>query len=169
MTHMIVNHKLGANNEVSLSTVRRSAKQVFGGKCHNRATKKTGSRDINSPWANARLAFALQLQQQFAEWTPGPSMVGKTIVKLFEGKPFVGKITSYDPVEKYYKVLYEDGDQQELEWHELRVEEWPKIDRRQVLWLDEKHKKVCMIVTHTHTHTSVVVSHIFRSVLTIYI
>ena len=62
MTHTIVNHKRGDDNEVSLSTIRRSAHTAFGGKCHNRATKKTGSRDVDSPWTNGHKQFGLQLQ-----------------------------------------------------------------------------------------------------------
>ena len=41
MATMIVNHKRGVGAEVCPSTVRRSAHKAFGGKCHNRATKKT--------------------------------------------------------------------------------------------------------------------------------
>ena len=143
MTTCIVNHKLGSGNEVSLSTVRRSAKQIFGGKCHNRATKKTGCRDPDSPWCIGRFHMGLQLQQQFRVDTEGASMVGTTVVKLFDGKPFVGTITFYDADEKYYQVTYSDGDQEELEFGQLRVPEWHQLNRRQVLWLDEKHKKVC--------------------------
>ena len=69
-------------------------------------------------------------------------MVGTTVVKLFDGKPFVGIITCYDADEKYYQVTYSDGDQEELEFGQLRVPEWHQLNRRQVLWLDEKHKKV---------------------------
>ena len=73
-------------------------------------------------------------------------MVGTTVVKLFDGKPFVGTITFYDAEEKYYQVTYSDGDQEELEFDQLRVPEWPQLNRRQVLWLDEKHKKVCKCI-----------------------
>lgn len=90
LTAAIVNHKLGEGNEVSLSSVRRSAKQVFGGRCHNRATKKTGCRDAESAWCIGRYHLGLQLQQQFRVDTEGASMVGTTVVKLFDGKPFVG-------------------------------------------------------------------------------
>ena len=76
MTTCIVNHKLGSGNEVSLSTVRRSAKQIFGGKCHNRVTKKTGCRDPDSPWCIGRFHMGLQPQQQFRVDTEGGYMVG---------------------------------------------------------------------------------------------
>ena len=172
MSTAIINHKLGDGNEVSLSTVRHSAKTVFGGKCHNRATKKTGNRDVNSPWCQGRFAFGLQLQQQFRDDdTPGPSMIGVKVVRLFDGVPFVGTIIEFDTAEKFYKVYYksedapndEASDMEELEFDELRVSEWKKLDRRQVLWLDEKHKKVCALtpsspsltiftLTHPHHH-----------------
>ena len=152
MTTAIVNHKLGAGNEVCLSTVRTSAKKVFGGKCHNRAKKKTGNRDPDSPWAIGRLAMALQLQQQFRVDRPGPSMVGKTVVKLFDDEPYVGEIKEHypDPDGDQYKVVYEDGDTEDLEFDELRVPEWPALDRRSILWLDEKHKKVIIGASNRH-------------------
>lgn len=43
-------------------------------------------------------------------------LIGRKIQKTFKGygkKLFVGKITSYDSVEKYYKVKYDDGDEEE--------------------------------------------------------
>ena len=148
MTTAIVNHKVGDAHKVCLSTVRNSAKRAFGGKCHNRANKKTGSRDESTPWATGRLGMALQLQQQFRKDEPGVNMVGKRVVKLFDGAPFVGKITAIDVEEEggaeLYHVKYEDGDEEDLHWNELFVDKWTKIDRRQVLWLDEKHKKVVL-------------------------
>ena len=68
-------------------------------------------------------------------------MVGKTVVKLFDKVPYVGEITNFDPRTKWYKVVYKDGDQEDMTYRELRVREWPKIDRLSVLWLDEK---VCL-------------------------
>ena len=97
--------------------------------------------------------MGLQLQQQFREDTPGPSMVGKTVVKLFDDVPYVGKITEFHPdpdAEDHYHVLYEDGDAEDLFYNELFVKEWPKLDRHQILWLDEKHKKVVIGASNRH-------------------
>ena len=71
-------------------------------------------------------------------------MVGKRVVKLFDGVSYVVRITTHypDPDGDQYNVVYDDGDSHDLEFNELRVAEWRKLDRRQVLWLDEKHKKV---------------------------
>ena len=80
----------------------------------------------------------------------GPSMIGKKVVKLFGGVPYVGTISSFDTETKFYKIRYEDGDGEDLEFHELRVVEWRPLDRRCVLWLDEKHKKVVFGVTNRH-------------------
>jgi hypothetical protein len=47
---------------------------------------------------------------------PRDDLIGRKIQKTFKGygkKLFVGKITSYDPLEKYYKVKYDDGDEEE--------------------------------------------------------
>ena len=152
MTTSIVNHKLGDGKEVCLSTVRNSAKTAFGGKCHNRANKKTGSRDASTPWAIGRHGMSLQLQQQFRKDVNGPSMIGKVVVKLFDGVPYIGKITRYTPDEDgdLYHVIYEDGDSEDLEFGELRVDEWRPLDRRQVLWLDEKHKMVIIGAANRH-------------------
>ena len=94
LTHAIINEERTRSglNSVSVSTVRDSAKKEFAGKCHNRGTKKTGSKDKTSPWAKARLQFGIQLQQQFREDTPGESMIGKTVVKMFDDEVYMGKI-----------------------------------------------------------------------------
>ena len=88
--------------------------------------------------------MAIQLSEKFREFDKqGESMIGTRVVKLFEGnKPFVGKITSYDRSKKWYRVVYEDGDSQDLTWRQLRVKAWKKIPREAVLWADEKHKRV---------------------------
>jgi hypothetical protein len=44
------------------------------------------------------------------------SLIGRKIQKTFRGfgrKLFVGTIKSYDSTEKFYKVIYEDGDEEE--------------------------------------------------------
>ena len=132
MTTSIINHKR-EENKVSISTIRRSAHDTFGGRCHNRATKKTGCRDVESAWARARYQFGLQLQQQFRVDTPGPSMIGDTVVKLFDKVPYAGVITSFNEVNGYYTIEFEDGGELDLEFDQLRVADLKKIDRRQVL------------------------------------
>ena len=157
LTASVVNKKadLMGTEKVHISSVYRSARKVFGGSCHNRPLKKTGSKDVDSVWCIARLAFALQLAQQFREDTAGDSMVGKTVVRIFDdaegnSKPFVGDIVSYDADEGYYRVKYPDGDQEELTFDELRHPHWPKIHRLSVLWCDEKHKKVIIGPNNRH-------------------
>ena len=142
MTHQIICQKI-APATVSIETVRQSAKRVYGGKCHNRATKKTGSKDKSGKWARARLDFGLQLSEQFRQDHEGESMIGKRVCRQFEGKWFVGYITEYDNVEKLYMVEYPaDDDKEELQFEELRVPAWTPINRNAVLWVDEKHKKI---------------------------
>ena len=141
MTHSIVSQKL-APLEVSIETVRRSAKRAYGGKCHNRGTKKTGCKDKKSKWATARMGFALQLSEQFREDTPGFSMIGNRVCREFEGEWYVGIITRWDDKEDLYFVEYDDGDKEDLEFNELRVPEWKSIPRNGVFWIDEKHKKI---------------------------
>ena len=71
-------------------------------------------------------------------------MVGKLVIKLFGGKPYKGIITSYDHSHRWYHVVYEDEDEEDLTWRQLFVSEWRKLDRRQILWLDEKHKRIVL-------------------------
>lgn len=37
------------------------------------------------------------------------------MVKNFDGKPFKGVVTRYDPKAGWYRVRYEDGDEEELD------------------------------------------------------
>ena len=142
MTRAIINktreQETGAS-PVSKSTIRRSAKNAFGGECRNRGKKKTGSKDPKSVWCMARHELSLQLQQQFREGdVPGPKMIGVTVCKFFGDKLFKGKVTAFDRAHKWYKVKYDDGDEEELSFRQLRVPEWKPIPRAGVLWVDEK-------------------------------
>ena len=65
-------------------------------------------------------------------------------------RPFVDKIISFDPENKYYKVHYDDGDEEELDFHQLRQPTWTKVPRLAVLWCDEKHKKVVIGPNNRH-------------------
>ncbi|KAH7285991.1 hypothetical protein KP509_33G054500 [Ceratopteris richardii] len=49
----------------------------------------------------------------------GENLIGRKIKKDFGGQFYYGEIVHYDNGVKYYKVLYEDGDEEELEWPEL--------------------------------------------------
>ncbi len=161
LTWAIINNGKAPADKVHISSVKRSAKRAFSGECHNRRTKKTGNKDPTSIWCVCRHEFSLQLQQQFREGdVPGESMIGKTVCKWFddeetgEEKLFVGKIVSYDASKKWYRVVYSDGDVEELTFNKLRIREWKTIPRDSVLWLDEKvcYTLYAVTVTVTHTH-----------------
>ena len=66
-------------------------------------------------------------------------MIGKTVVKMFGDEVYIGKIVSFDPHCKWYRVNYENSDSEDLNVRQLRVPEWSAIKRDQVLWFDEKH------------------------------
>lgn len=53
------------------------------------------------------------------EVEPGVTLIGKPMRKVFSGKVYSGKVINYDRKTKFYKVRYEDGDQEDLEWSEL--------------------------------------------------
>eukprot|EP01018_Ginkgo_biloba_P003509 Gb_39982 [translate_table: standard] len=46
----------------------------------------------------------------------GMDLIGRKMQKAFNGKKYSGEIVGY---EKFYKVMYEDGDVEELTWKEL--------------------------------------------------
>lgn len=46
--------------------------------------------------------------------------IGTKIVKPFDGVPFNGVVQSYDGKSKFYQVVYEDGDEEELDEKEVR-------------------------------------------------
>ncbi|KAG8362796.1 hypothetical protein BUALT_Bualt09G0068300 [Buddleja alternifolia] len=50
----------------------------------------------------------------FGEW-----LVGREVQKLFGEQVFNGKVIQYDKEMGWYRVVYEDGDFEDLEWHEL--------------------------------------------------
>ncbi|GAB2226923.1 hypothetical protein Droror1_Dr00008721 [Drosera rotundifolia] len=51
----------------------------------------------------------------FGEW-----LEGREVRKFFGGKYYPGTVTEYDKETGWYRVVYEDGDFEDLEWHELR-------------------------------------------------
>lgn len=50
----------------------------------------------------------------FGEW-----LVGREVLKLFGGQYYGGKVTEFDQEMGWYRVVYEDGDSEDLEWNEL--------------------------------------------------
>ena len=41
--------------------------------------------------------------------------LGLEVIKMFHGKPYRGRLTTYSPKERFYGVLYEDGDTEEFD------------------------------------------------------
>ena len=50
----------------------------------------------------------------------GEWLVGRDVRKWFMGNYYSGKVTQYDKESGWYRVLYEDGDSEDLEWQELK-------------------------------------------------
>jgi hypothetical protein len=55
-----------------------------------------------------------QVDPRFGEW-----LEGRKVRKLFGDKYYVGKVVKYESQSNWYNVVYEDGDQEDLEWAEL--------------------------------------------------
>lgn len=51
----------------------------------------------------------------FGEW-----LVGRKVQKLFGEQLFNGKVIEFDKEAGWYRVVYGDGDFEDLEWHELQ-------------------------------------------------
>ncbi|KAK9756250.1 hypothetical protein RND81_01G084400 [Saponaria officinalis] len=51
----------------------------------------------------------------FGEW-----LEGREVQKLFGDKSYSGVVTEFDTETGWYRVVYEDGDFEDLEWHELQ-------------------------------------------------
>ncbi|CAL5388079.1 unnamed protein product [Camellia sinensis] len=50
----------------------------------------------------------------FGEW-----LKGREVRKLFGDQFYNGKVTEFDKEAGWYRVVYDDGDVEDLEWHEL--------------------------------------------------
>jgi len=50
----------------------------------------------------------------------GDWFVGRNVQKLFREKYYSGKVIDYDKESGWYKVQYEDGDLEDLDWQELK-------------------------------------------------
>ncbi|TVU36729.1 hypothetical protein EJB05_18674 [Eragrostis curvula] len=55
-----------------------------------------------------------QVDPRFGEW-----LEGRKVRKLFGDTYYVGKVIKYDSESNWYSILYDDGDQEDLEWCEL--------------------------------------------------
>lgn len=51
----------------------------------------------------------------FGEW-----LEGREVQKLFGEQIYRGKVAQFDEESGWYRVVYEDGDFEDLEWHELQ-------------------------------------------------
>uniref|UniRef100_A0A1D1YEJ8 Nitrogenase iron-molybdenum cofactor biosynthesis protein nifN n=1 Tax=Anthurium amnicola TaxID=1678845 RepID=A0A1D1YEJ8_9ARAE len=49
----------------------------------------------------------------------GGWLEGREVRKLFGDRYYYGKVVEFDSEMKWYRVVYEDGDFEDLEWHEL--------------------------------------------------
>lgn len=71
------------------------------------------SNDTSSP-CNAITLAESDGEKGFGEW-----LEGREVQKLFGGQYYSGHVTQYDKEAGWYRVVYEDGDSEDLDWHEL--------------------------------------------------
>ncbi|KAL6853717.1 hypothetical protein ACP4OV_019746 [Aristida adscensionis] len=55
-----------------------------------------------------------QVDPRFGEW-----LQGRKVKKLFGSTYYLGKVVKYDSESNWYTIVYDDGDQEDLEWCEL--------------------------------------------------
>ncbi|GAB2272425.1 hypothetical protein Dimus_007250 [Dionaea muscipula] len=75
--------------------------------------------------ASSDLGFVGCNNQTEAEETPrntgfGEWLEGREIRKLFGEQYYSGTVSEYDKETGWFRVVYEDGDFEDLEWHEVR-------------------------------------------------
>ncbi|XP_024987045.1 dirigent protein 17-like [Cynara cardunculus var. scolymus] len=56
-----------------------------------------------------------KLNEPLGDW-----LDGREVRKVFGGRVYNGKVSKFDKESGWYRVVYEDGDFEDLEWHELR-------------------------------------------------
>ncbi|XP_068653317.1 uncharacterized protein [Aristolochia californica] len=74
----------------------------------------------------------------------GKALEGRGIRKLFSDQYYFGKVAEFDEETNWYKVVYEDGDFEDLEWHELEEVLLPldvSISLKQVAMSNYKYDK----------------------------
>ncbi|KAJ9184231.1 hypothetical protein P3X46_003978 [Hevea brasiliensis] len=63
---------------------------------------------------NTSLAAEFLENAVFGEW-----LEGREVQKLFGGQYYTGTVAQFDKETGWYRVVYEDGDFEDLDWHEL--------------------------------------------------
>ncbi|XP_045799095.1 dirigent protein 17-like isoform X2 [Trifolium pratense] len=63
---------------------------------------------------------ALNIHETRENMGLGEWFVGRDVQKSFMGRYYSGKVTMYDKQNGWYHVVYEDGDNEDLDWPELK-------------------------------------------------
>ncbi|CAL0309845.1 unnamed protein product [Lupinus luteus] len=63
------------------------------------------------PSGDASIAAEMRVPSGLGKW-----MIGRKVQKWFKGRYYAGEVTKFD---NWYRVLYEDGDSEDLDWQEL--------------------------------------------------
>ncbi|XP_068647577.1 uncharacterized protein [Aristolochia californica] len=74
----------------------------------------------------------------------GKALEGRIIRKMFSNQYYFGKVAEFDEESNWYRVVYEDGDFEDLEWHELEEVLLPldvSISLKQVAMNNYKYDK----------------------------
>ncbi|KAI4349233.1 hypothetical protein L6164_009850 [Bauhinia variegata] len=66
------------------------------------------------PFHNASSTVITQGNSNFGEW-----LEGREVLKLYRGQYYSGTVMEFDKESGWYRVLYEDGDSEDLDWKEL--------------------------------------------------
>ena len=96
-----------SDDDVDNDNTKEEAKDIDAGQSppKKRARTKNKEEDVDDPVTKAeKSSYAM----------------GTVIFKPFDGEPFQGVIIGYDGVDNYYKVRYEDGDEEEMDEEEVK-------------------------------------------------
>ncbi|MCO5573825.1 hypothetical protein L7F22_027600 [Adiantum nelumboides] len=113
-----VKEKKGGEDRLSSrkSSVRKSAPRKRGRKATQKSSVKAKRRSLSKlPAEQTRGKRRKSDGSDNLE-----SLVGKLVKKDFDGSLYKGKVVNFDRKTEYFKVKYEDGDQEDLELEELK-------------------------------------------------
>ncbi|KAH7365175.1 hypothetical protein KP509_18G012300 [Ceratopteris richardii] len=82
----------------------------------------------------------LEKSSKAGDGTHGDGLIGKRVKKKFDGALYNGEVVKFDNKTQFYKVKYEDGDQEDLEFHELEAILVPKLESTEER--DDKRAKI---------------------------
>ncbi|KAI3965043.1 hypothetical protein MKX01_013974 [Papaver californicum] len=105
--------------ELGVSTVDEKKPNVLTGGCSTESVDGKKPNMVKGDSSTAAIDIESDVEESkrnagFGEW-----LEGREVRKLFDDEFYSGKVKKYDKEASWYRVVYEDGDSEDLEWNEL--------------------------------------------------